>query len=318
MPNRSVVVLEAKVHEFGKPNNLINLSKIGPKNQSLLLLFNGFMMALEDNRDRLRNDLRQHYIRITKVDPSSQRVMVLGEPGHFGGGGSTWNVHTHQETRKHKIDDAPGMPVRTMLVVAPDAYVGHVFVERCAGKEIASELLDQFRVAFRRTFPDLNVKFEQVLEPDAWIATAQVEQVQVVDRRYTTDIGDPSDQKKTKVIGRVSHTLLPPKGAKYLPRAVFDLLRSGKVPVDQLVNLQFGDGDGDVALADGTAQADGASIEERDVSVTMSQAGGGKKTFNIDNPRRPRVSYPLEDDSATGSDVEFRNRCFRTAPGLHG
>ena len=86
---------EVRVHELAKTRRLITLSKTGPQGQSLLLRSNGFTMALEDDRDRLRNDNRQHYIRITKVEPSNQRVMVVGEPGYFGGGGSTWKPLEH-------------------------------------------------------------------------------------------------------------------------------------------------------------------------------------------------------------------------------
>lgn len=227
MPNRSITAYSVQVYERGHRGKVKNLSEIGSNKQNLLTLFHGYIEAMRAQPDRFRDDSARRYVPITRVEPTSQIVIIEAEPGHYGLGGATRDAMTHQKQRDHQPGDSPGTPVRLLVAQAPDATVALTFVERVGSSSAGSDVVDGFTEAFKATFPDLNIDFEPVIEPQAWLAHASLDKVTVVDRHYSRDVGQGDTE--TKIVGTIEHILTPPQGSRYLPRRLLLGLTNGTI-----------------------------------------------------------------------------------------
>ena len=323
MPSRSIIAYVVRVYEFGHTKKVINLSEIGTDRHNLLTLFNGYAQAMRDEPERARDPLARRYTPITKIHPSSQTVMVEAEPGYYGLGGSTRDAFTHTERLVHKDGDSPGTPTRVLLTQAPDASVALLFSERVGSMSAGPELMDGFTEAFKLAYKQvLNISFKPVIEPEAWLANAVLEQVIVEDPRFSTDIGNGEDELETKVLGRVEHILKPPKGISTLPRRLLSGLMDGSIHPEQIVNLDFDSPESEpsdrVEELDDDQQSK-TPTADRTVKVRVrGENGRGAKTFNLTNPRTPTIAYAFGDGGSQPSDPEFRDACVALIPDLLG
>lgn len=320
MPSRAIIAYTVRVYERGRKSKTVNLSEVGSGKDSLLKLFYGFVEAMKEEPDRFRDDLARRYTPITRVIPSSQIVLVEAEPGYYGLGGSTRDVFQHVERLAHAPGDSAGTPTRMLLTQAPDANVGLLFVERVGVMSAGSDMMDGFKKAFQKKYPDLMVAFEPIIEPDAWLASAALEEVIVVDKNFSTDIGGGDDETETKVVGRVEHVLRPPRGTRYLPHRVLQGLMNGSIHPEQVVNLTYEepeDTDG-VEVVD-PVEATKSPGSDRTVKVRVrGEDGRAAKTFVLGNPRTPTVAYDFGDDAEHPSDPTFRDACVKLIPDLIG
>ncbi|HSY16156.1 MAG TPA: hypothetical protein VK816_09230 [Jatrophihabitantaceae bacterium] len=295
-----------------------NLSEIGPGKQKLVTLFYGYVQAMQEDPDRFRDEAARRYVPITRVEPTSQILIVEAEPGFYGLGGSTRDAMTHEKQRDHEPGDSPGTPVRLLLAQAPDANTALMFVERVGGSSAGSDLMEGFEDAFKAQFADLNIDFEPMIESSAWLATAALDRVTVVDRNYSRDVGEGDTE--TKVIGTIEHVLKPPQGVRTFTRRLLAGLTNGSILPEQLVNLAFDDAAED-DLPDNveTESATGKpGSDNRTVKVRVVGEDGKSKTYVLGRPRTPSVAYDFGDHGSQPSDPIFRDACVALIPDLIG
>ena len=190
MPRRNLTATKIWVHPKRKPNDLIQLNKIpdaGGSKHDYLLMFNGFAQAVTD--DQLQDTLKEQWTSITEVSYQRGRTLMLTtESGKYGENGVGVDVQTGSTAFNYGSQHSIQVTTHGMLIVPEDADYGILFQERASNRCGAGRVHDVFIEAFKKQFPDLNVKTSALLESEAWLQAAELKEVEV-------EITKPSDDE---------------------------------------------------------------------------------------------------------------------------
>jgi hypothetical protein len=265
-----------------------DLTKI--EDSDVLHLFHGFFNDLDP--DLLRDEVSGKYVRIDDIIVTGRTVVLVAESGHFGERGQTIDVRTHQTAYSHTADESPTAMTRLGFTVAPGATTGLFCVERAGRATAAPTLIAMFRHALIAKFNTFSWPTETIVQTDAWMQASELEEVRaVVDAvayAVPTDIANGVGAKR-KFVGRVEHTLLPPKGSKRLPKWLWDMIRTGNIHASEFLGF------------------DGQDIDETTVVATKD---GQHKRFNIQKQKTPAIRVVLTGQGEEPmTDIDFLRRC---------
>lgn len=295
MPRRTVTVSHVFVHDMRKVNQRKDVASFDRKGADLLALLRAFIATLP--AEALVDDEKERYLSTTNLDPKGRTLLVEMEMGWFGLDGKVRNSKSHELEHEHGAASATTTDVR-FLATAPVGSPGMlVFVERVGRSAAGAHVLPLFHKAWRQRWSKdkLVMKVETLVETEAWLKKAQLEEVSGTVTGY--DWGhDVADNGKPKILGQLETTLVPAGKQEFLPKFIWEGLRDKNLEASTL--LGFPDG----LLVD-------------DVQVRVS-ADGKAKTFAIDREKQPAVSYVLSKVGAP-DDEAFRNFCFGLAADLY-
>lgn len=269
MPRRTLTATLIWVHKRNKPDDMVNLTKIGADKSDYLHLFHGF--AKEVNEQHLHDQANEKWTKVLTVAPGGRAVLVAVQVGSYGEKGSAVNTSTGLKEFDYEEHHAIQVTTHGLLVVPPSGRKALLFQERAGNRSGAGRVHDVFIKEFQKKFSDCVVKTQPVLESEAWLAAAQLKAVHVGVTRPSSDEAE-FDVPGLKDVG-YEYSIVPRGIEKMLPRKLYDYLKSGKIRPGDLVHLTS------------EAQAD-------TVSVTMSK-DGRQKTFELGHEKEPFASILL-------------------------
>ncbi len=294
MPRRTVTVKHLYVHELRKPKSRKDVANFDGFGADLLVILRGFINGLDEGA--LIDAQRERYLSTINLHPDGRTLLVEMEVGYYGSRGRVKNVKTHVVEHEHDAGSAATTDVRFLAVAPPGSQAMLVFVESHGRSVAATHVLPLFHAAWRNKWEgdDLVLKIDTLVETDAWLQRAELEEVSGVVTGY--DWGhDRADAGTPKTLGRL-HTTLEPDGAhQYLPRFIWTGLRDRNLDAARVLGLP-----------------DGAEVEELKVKVA---ADGKTKTFALDRERQPALSYLLSQQGMP-DDYAFKRFSFDLAKDL--
>ncbi len=224
---------------------------------------------MDINADRLVVDNTERYTAITSLHPRGRTLTIETEVGKYGEDGRIKRVKDHSQIGTFSKDDATVVTTRATLIVPKTGLSALLYMERSAGQSGATPILDQFQQAFSKIYRNHRLETETVVESEAWLEHAQLTKISAHVQGFSTDIAD--DEQISSVVGNLVHTLVPERGAKFLPRPLWEKLRDRKIKRSKV--LGFPD-----------------DQEPDYVDVTL-QSNGRTKTFELGREKRPPISY---------------------------
>ncbi|WP_370185106.1 hypothetical protein [Rhodococcus wratislaviensis] len=275
------------VHPRGNRKELKDLTTL-PDGSDLLHLFHGF--AADVSPDKLLKATTESFANVHAVSPKGRTITMAVDVGRYGETGAITNVHTMVESGRFSKDDATSVVTHGVFLLPSPGTSALLFTERSANQSGVLRILELFAAKFKTAYPDLILETESLVESEAWLKYAKLVRVSAYTHRRSKDLSDRSDVTlQTQPLGELAHTLLPPRGAKSLPRWVYDQLVNGDLHAGQL--LQF------------------SHDEEPDETEVTLEGNNQRKTFVLGREKRPSISYPLSDH---GEDVwtDHRIRTF--------
>lgn len=270
MPRRTLTVTNFYVHTERKGSERRDVANFDGKGADLLVLLRAFIHGLDPNV--LVDNDHERYVSVTELEPSGRTLFVEVEAGWFGTTGKVKNVVTHDVKHVHSADEATTRTLR-FLAVAPVGAKGMlVFVERVGGQSSAARILQLFHAALRAKFngEKLSFKVDSMVESEAWLDGAELEQVSGVVTSYNYS-SDKADAGGAKEIGQLRVELVPTGAKQYLPKLVWKGLKSGDLKAAEVFGL-----------------AQDLDVDEVRVKVSNE---GKAKSFAIDKEREPALSY---------------------------
>lgn len=204
------------------------------------------------------------------------RVALLkGRVGHYGTPAQVRDVATGEIRLEHDGELANEPEVRLVLAVpATDpCSSAYMVVEEVREGSLKAPYIQALRKIWNAKYHEFTLKIDNVVESEAWLATAQMAQMTVT---YHDQQADLADHGVPKVAGTVQ-SVLKLKGGALFPRRTYELVKENRKLAGRLV---------------GRSETD----EQPDsVSVKMVGQDGKEKTFAIDNERTPMARWVFSD-----------------------
>lgn len=294
MPRRTVSVSNVYVHTERKTKDRKAIDNFDGKGADLLTLLRGFIHGLD--ADLLVDDSKERYVQVTELEPAGRTLLCEVEAGWFGTSGKVTNVKTHAVEHEHTADSAATRAIR-FVAVAPKGATGMlVFIEKVGGVSAGSRVLALFHQALRAKYGDqkLNFKVETMVEADAWLQKAQLEEVTGVVNAYDYS-SDVADSGKVKVIGKLRVDLVPEGTKEFLPKKVWEGLKKRDLNAARVLGLN-----------------EELEVDQLQVKV---RADGKSKRFAIDKEKEPALAYLLAERGVPDVDA-FKDFCFGHAKDL--
>lgn len=249
-------------------------------------MFHGYFDTLDPNE--LVNEQTGYYTRIDDLQTVGRAVTVVAESGYFGEQGQTIDVRTHRTAHSRTPDQSATTMARLGFVLPPEGQTGVFCIERAGRSGAGPKLIELFRHALMPVFRTYSWSVETVIESAAWMAASELEEVRAVVYTVPTDIAR-GVLPEGRPLGRVEQALMPEKGNKFLPHALWDALRNGSIKAGEFLSF------------------DGRDVDETTVVVSKN---GHRKRFNIEREKTPAVRTVLsEQRDQPITDIEFVRRC---------
>jgi hypothetical protein len=209
------------VHE-ARREGLFKLDDI--KGISLLDEFESWLRSLP--ADHFKNPAKLQYGTKPIVERRNRIVIATMRTGHYGtAGDEVVNTRTHSASYRTADVDAQTVETRCALLVPPHSDTALFFVEKQGLDGCGTRVLQSFVAHFKEFAKGrqgtnnnpLSVVVEvlTVVEPDAWLEHARMESITAVVNEHTPDVADEGAVRSVPV--RLSNTLTPVKGERYLP-----------------------------------------------------------------------------------------------------
>ncbi|GAA2839599.1 hypothetical protein GCM10010522_67630 [Kribbella solani] len=294
MPKHSILVTKVSVHPRMKPDDLLDVSAFDKPDGDLLFAFYGFLNALD--RDRLVDRQREMYTALGDISPRGRTIVAEVEGGNFGTAGVTRDVDNHEIVHQRDPNMAATYHARLVVFVPRAAKHALILIERVGREVPGRRLLDLFMTAFKANYGSHMLKYESIVESDAWMQAAELDRVtgSVNQYNWSADIADASTPRG---VGRLERTLRPDGPGKHLPKSLLDLLRAKRIDAGHLLGFP-----------------DNAEPDELEVQVS---AFGRSKTFVIDKEKSPRFAQVIaETGDPTPTAETVRKACVEIAPDL--
>ncbi|WP_255788089.1 hypothetical protein [Mycobacteroides abscessus] len=279
------------VHPRGDRRVELKLDELPDGN--LLHLFHTFAGGVTPTQ--LLKPSNESYASVEAIEPVGQSLTLAVEVGRYGERGSITDTKTMKPKGKFGTDDALSVVTHGVLTLPRRGTSALAFLERSNNQCGVIRLIELFKEAFQLAYPQLMLETTPVVESEAWLKHADLIRVSAFRHRKDHDISDNSalTRQQPKLLGELAHTLVPPRGAKLLPRWIYDRLVGGTLSAGELLGFSQDDEDA------------------TETEVTLKY-GGKSKTFLLGRERRPSVSYPLSDHNEESlTSEQIRRFVFR-------
>lgn len=222
-----------------------------------------------------RDEQKRRSFSTLPVQRRGRVALFKGRVGHYGTPAQIRDVTTGEVKLEHDGELANEPKVRLVLAVpATDPCLSaYMVVEEAREGSLKDPYIRALREIWNAKYHEFTLKIDNVVESEAWLATAQMAQMTVTYRDQQTDL---ADHGVPKVAGTVQAVLKPKKGV-FFSRKTYELVKKNRKLAGRLV---------------GRSETD----EQPDsVSVKMVGQDGKEKTFAIDNERTPMARWVFSD-----------------------
>lgn len=227
----------------------------------------------------------------TLPEHRTNRVALFkGRIGHYGSPAQIRDVDTGDVLAVHDGNLANEPEARLVMAVPPHDSIGaYMVVEEIQEGTLKGPYLRAIRQLWGKRYPRHTLKIDNIAEPEAWLESASLMEMQVV---YLDQHGDLADSGEIEVAGSVYSVLRPPKG-KLLPRRMLSLIKADRLLAGRLIGR-----------TDGETPPDS-------VSVKMKGEDGREKTFAIDHEQTPMARWLFSDwGQPPLNDAQHLRRCL--------
>lgn len=264
MPRRTMTITRLWYHEMRRPNNIGEVASL-PDGADLLTYFHAFAKAIAP--DQLVTNHLERYTSLTELVPHGRTVTVAAEVGRYGENGSVRDVVTHRKVADYGKGQAPVVVTHGVLLVPSTGTSALLYIERSSGQSGVTALLETFIRAFNLRYRDHRLRTESLVESEAWLAKANLTRVSARLTDYSTDVAEDAGGR---IVGDLAHTLVPARGARLLPRPLWEALRDKRIKRSKLLGFR-----------------DDQEVDYVDVTL---EHGGQTKTFELGKEKRPPIS----------------------------
>lgn len=254
-----------------------------PGGGDLLTFIYGVWRGLRANQ--LWDRSKQMYCRPASHLTVGRVVVLAAGVGTYGDPSSVEEVETGERRLENDGSLANAIPLRVVALVPERETSAFLVIEHTEGGRFGQQFLDAVKRAWQEVYPEWSLHTETLTRSDAWFEQAQLESVSAEIYDHSADLADAGSPRH---LGKVRVSLVPPKGAKYLPQAVLDALTARTADRRALLGL---------------------AEEPDEVSVTLGD-GEQQKTFVLGKNKTPAVRILVTDYGAPAlSDAAFGRWC---------
>lgn len=268
MPRHTAHAIRFRYHEKRKRNAQdLNLNDLPDGSDFLDLACEAWRCMEQLDEKKQRSFDTQPEARTNRI------VLFKGRIGHYGAPAQIRDVKTGEVLARHGGNLANEPEARLVLAVPPHDCIGaYMIVEEIQEGTLKGPYLGALKSLWDARFPHHSLKIDNVAEPEAWLETASMAEMQVV---YLDQREDLADAGEMEVAGDVRSVIRPAKG-KLFPRKMLDLVKADRLLAGRLI------GRADDQLPSS-------------VSVKMRGEDGREKTYAIDHERTPMARWLFSD-----------------------
>ncbi|QEP08771.1 hypothetical protein [Glutamicibacter sp. ZJUTW] len=248
--------------------------------------------------DHFKDLARQRYGTKPTVDRYSRFTLLSMRTGHFGTAGDlVIDVSSHGTSYETLQNDSSTVETRCGLLVPPNSKIGLFFMEHQGHNACGSRIFSSFEAHLKdkagRTLVGrkgnplkLVIDKQTLVSGSAWLERASLEKVSVMKYEKPIDVSD----SPVSVPLTYSRTLLPPKGVRWLPKWMKDILFDTSIS--------------------GSSQIGFPTDEEFDEIVATLSDGEQTKTMVIGKEKSPAIRKLLNDDGQPALDAQMLIHSF--------
>jgi hypothetical protein len=282
---RTMGYTSIKINRRGKPDDLIPLDQLPHNDGStydLLELFWGFLQVVTP--ESLGDEANKKATTITEPVKSSGRLIEFAtETGAYGEKGRVLN-NTSKDDHEFDKDDSILVITHGVLVCPSGSHTAILFREVSAMRCGAKRVLDIFILSMKEQFPDLVVQVSSVTESETWIAAAKLLEVNM---EITKTPSDPADaDKPKKSFHKVSLSIAPNDGKRYLDKGIIGSIRRKRKPPQGIVELP-----------------EGTSVDTTYITLAKDNRQRKFEINNMSTPPLMRVLSDHNDDAPTPNNI---------------
>lgn len=270
MPRRTITVTHIYQHVRYELDHRLKLDALPTGD----LLYTAHALFQQLPKDHLVDTEHERYVSIEKMHRRGRTLMFELSAGPLGEAGEVRDSATHVVEHEYGTAAARTVALRAMLVVPTGSRSALFFIEHGSSTADGTALKNRLVKALRYWHPDLTVKQDRVVEAEAWLEGAQLMRATAMVYGHAPDL-EEHIEGLPKVLGQLQHAILPEKGHKVLPRAIYDGLVERSIDRSALFGIS-------------------ADEDVEDVTVRMTN-NGREKTFALGAERFPTLRLMLTD-----------------------
>lgn len=172
------------------------------------------------------------------------------------------------------------------MVAPPQARAGMLVFEKVGLRSVSKAVTDAFRKSLKNRFPDVVFEFDTVVETNAWLEAARLEEMRATYYGWSNDIADSGMVKPT---GELT-VVLKPEGGGWTHKGILGRLRSRQISPGQILGQSLGEPD--------------------QTSVTL-EANGRTKTFILGKDGTPRITQLISNGNPPPDEATFRTEALK-------
>lgn len=286
MPRRTMTFGKVTINESHRSNSEFELDDI--QGLDLLSEFSDWAEGL--TKDHFTDGVKKRYGTKPVIDRYARFSLLSMRTGHFGSPGDlVIDVRNHGTKYKTAQNDSSTVETRCGLLVPPKSRIGLFFAEHQGHESCGSRVFSSFEAHLKdkaeRTLTGtsgtglrLTITRETLVSGEAWLKQASLEKISAMKYDKSTDVSD----EIAAVPLTYSRTLEPPKGTRFLPKWMKDLL------FDTSIRR--------------TSQLGFPTDEDYDELVATLGDGERRKTMVIGREKSPAIRKLLNDDGQPALD----------------
>lgn len=285
MPQHSIFMVAVKAHPPRKGDQLLDVTRLGGPNDGVVEIFRALMDHLSTSYGRLHDADRQRFVSVEDVAAKGRWAFARLDVGDWGQAGRVRHVATGAVEHEHDHNSAATGSVRVLMMAPPRATAGLLIHEKVGVRSVARPVADSLRKSLKSRFPDLVFEFDTLIETNAWLEQARLEEMTVTYYDWSSDIAEAN----SKVPGELKATFKPSGGGL---KNILRRLRGQDLRPEQLLGEAF-------------------LLAPDEAKVRVVGEDGRSKSFVLGKEGTPRITQHLSDGDPAPSDEEFRSAALR-------
>ena len=283
----SIYMMAVRAHPRRKRDLSADVTTLGGEDDGVLEIFRSMLAHYKDDaRADLLDVTRRRYAEVETIDCRGGWVQASIDVGDWGQAGKVRHVQTGAIEHLHDSNSAATSLVRVLLMAPPRARAAILIVEKVGIRSAGSTIQKALYKSLKGRFPSRVFEIESLVETDAWLEQARLEEMRAT---YYGWSADRADAGKVRPKGELI-AVIKPEGPGWLD--ILGRLRHRDIKPGQLLGLSD-------------------TLGEPDETRIRAVVDGRTKTFTLGRDGTPRITQSISDSDSPPSDSTFRAEALK-------